>query len=211
VKIDFKILENYVPQESLPILQNWFDQRPFELKISKKRTTKLGDFRADIRKSSNRISVNSNLNKYAFLITLTHEFAHLLVWLQHQHKVKAHGLEWKTEFATLMNVLIVKNIFPEHLKIVLQKHLKNPPASSARDINLINELKKYDASNDTIQLIEIAEGSKFSLNNKRLFIKGKKRRTRYLCKEISSKKEYLIHGVAEVELIDTSATLSTSN
>ncbi|MBL4594509.1 MAG: SprT-like domain-containing protein [Flavobacteriales bacterium] len=202
MEIDFEILQNYVPQESLPILQKWFNQRHFELRIPKKRTTKFGDFRASTKQYPNRISVNSNLNKYAFLITLTHEFAHLLIWLNHKHKVKAHGLEWKTEFATLMNVLLTKKIFPQHLEIVLQNHLKNPPASSARDVNLINELKKYDAPSNTIQLIEVAEGSSFILNKKRVFIKGKKRRTRYLCKEISTKKEYLIHGVAEVELLD---------
>jgi SprT protein len=200
--IDFEILQNYVPQKSLPILQKWFSQRPFELRIPKKRATKFGDFRASTKQEPNRISVNSNLNQYAFLITLTHEFAHLLVWLQHKHKVKAHGIEWKTEFQKLMSVLLEKKIFPEHLEIVLQKHLKNPPASSARDVNLINELKKYDAPSNAIQLIEIEEGTAFVLHNKRVFIKGKKRRTRYLCKEISTKKEYLIHGVAEVELVD---------
>jgi SprT protein len=199
---DLEILKSYVPQESLSILEKWFIQKPFELRIPKKRATKFGDFRASLKSKYHRISVNSDLNKYAFLITLTHEFAHLLVWDRHQHKVKAHGLEWKTEFATLMNVLLSKNIFPDHLKVVLQKHLKNPPASSARDIDLINELKKYDALSNTLQLIEIPEGSEFSLNNKRFFIKGTKRRTRFLCKEISSKKEYLIHGVAEVQLIN---------
>ncbi len=141
MRIDFEILKNYVPQESLPILEKWFNQKPFELRIPKKRITKFGDFRASLKGKPHRISVNSDLNKYAFLITLTHEFAHLLVWDRHQHKVKAHGLEWKTEFSTLMDVLLTKNVFPEHLKIVLQKHLKNAPASSARDVNLINELK----------------------------------------------------------------------
>lgn len=202
MEINFEILQNYVPEESLPILEKWFNQRPFELRIPKKRATKFGDFRASTKEHPNRISVNSNLNQYAFLITLTHEFAHLLVWLQHKHKVKAHGTEWKTEFQNLMNVLLLKKIFPEHLEIVLQNHLKNPPASSARDVNLINELKKYDAPTNSIQLLEIHEGTIFTLNKKRSFIKGKKQRTRFLCQEIGSKKEYLIHGVAEVELVD---------
>ena len=201
MKKELEILSTYVPAESLPILNNWFTQKPFKLKIPKKRVTKFGDFRATLKNEPHRISVNSNLNPYAFLITLTHEFAHLLVWDKHQHKVKAHGIEWKTEFATLMKVLLKKNVFPDHLNRVLQQHLKNPPASSARDINLINELKKYDIPSNTIQLVEVPEGSTFSLNNKRFFIKGNKRRTRFLCKEISSKKEYLIHGVAEVLLI----------
>ena len=198
--IDFEILQNYVPEESLLILKKWFNQRPFELKITKKRATKYGDFRASTNRLPARISVNSNLNQYAFLITLTHEFAHLLVWLRHQHKVKDHGLEWKTEFTTLMNVLLLKKIFPHHINVALQRHLKNPPASSARDVNLINELKKYDAPSNTIQLVEIPIGEIFTFNNKRVFVKGKKKRTRFLCKEISTKKEYLIHGVAEVEI-----------
>lgn len=200
--INFEILQNYVPSESLPVLEKWFNQRAFELKITKKRVTKFGDFRASTKLQPNRISVNSNLNQYAFLITLTHEFAHLLVWLQHKHKVKAHGLEWKMEFATLMNVLLTKNVFPEHLKVVLQKHMQNPAASSARDVNLIAELKKYDAPSNLLTLNEIEEGATFTLNQKRIFIKGEKRRTRYICKEIASKKEYLIHGVAEVELVN---------
>ena len=210
--INFEILQQYVPSSSLPILEKWFNQRAFELKITKKRVTKFGDFRASTKLLPNRISVNSNLNQYAFLITLTHEFAHLLVWLQHQHKVKAHGIEWKTEFATLMNVLLMKNVFPEHLKIVLHKHMKNPAASSARDVNLIAELKKYDAPSNLLTLNELEDGSIFTLNKKRVFKKGKKRRTRFICKEIATKKEYLINGVAEVELlIDASTSLNTSN
>ena len=200
--INFEILQNYVPNASLPILKKWFDQRSFDLKISKKRATKFGDFRGSLKNEQPKISVNSNLNEYAFLITLTHEFAHLLVWLKHQHKVKAHGIEWKTEFATLMNVLLTKNVFPEHLKVVLEKHMKNPPASSARDPQLIAELKKYDAPSNLLTLMEIEENSTFILNQKRVFVKGKKRRTRFVCKEVSTKKEYLIHGVAEVELVN---------
>ena len=199
--INFEILQNYVPTESLPILQKWFNQREFELKITRKRVTKFGDFRGSIRELPNRISVNSNLNKYAFLITLTHEFAHLLVWMQHQHRVKAHGLEWKMEFSTLMNVLLTKKIFPDHLKVVLQNHMINPPASSARDINLIVALKKYDPPSNTVQLAELEVDTTFLLNDKRTFIKGKKRRTRYICKEVSTQREYLIHGVAEVEIL----------
>jgi SprT protein len=197
-----KILKNYVPENSLPILHKWFSQRPFNLKITKKRVTKFGDFRASLKNETPQISVNANLNPYAFLITLTHEFAHHLVWKAHGHKVKAHGIEWKTEFSTLMKVLINKNIFPEDLALILENHMKNPAASSARDVNLIKELKKYDVVTNHIHLSELPEGAQFILNNKRIFIKGKKRRTRFLCKEMATKKEYLIHGIAEVERVD---------
>lgn len=202
MNVDFETLKNHVPPESLPILKKWFSQRSFKLKIVKKRTTKYGDFRTTLQQSTPQITVNSDLNPYAFLITLTHEFAHLLVWNKYQYKVKAHGSEWKNEFATLTNVLLTKNIFPEHLKNILSKHISNPPASSARDIELVKELKKYDPPSNTMHLSEIEEGTLFSLNGSRIFKKGSKRRTRYLCKEVSSKKEYLIHGIAEVVVVN---------
>jgi hypothetical protein len=192
-------LDKHVPAESLPLLKKWFNQRPFELVFAKQRSSKYGDFRGSKKNQLSRISVNSNLNQYAFLITLTHEFAHLLVWDKHQNKVKAHGKEWKTEFNLLMTALLKKEVFPKHLAKVILIHIQNPPASSARDVNLIKELKKYDTPSDLLQLSELPEGSIFILNKKRKFIKGKKKRTRYLCQEISTKKEYLIHGVAEVE------------
>lgn len=199
---NFNILNNYVPEKSLPILQKWFNQRPFLLKVVKKRATKYGDFRASLKGETPIITVNSNLNRYAFLITLTHEFAHLLVWHTHKHKVKAHGIEWKKEFQKLMAVLLQNEIFPETLTVVLKQHLKNPPASSARDINLVSELRRYDAPSNKVMLSEIPFGTKFSLNNKRIFVKGEKRRTRFHCTELKTKKQYLINGVADVLIIN---------
>lgn len=202
MNIDLEVLKDYVPAESLPILQKWFSQRSFKLKIVKKRVTKHGDFRTKYNESTPQITVNSSLNQYAFLITLTHEFAHLLVWKKHKHSVKAHGKEWKDEFKLLMNVLLSKGIFPEQLQETLIQHLKNPPASSSSDEKLVKELKKYDEDSDTIYLSDLEEGVSFSLNGSRTFTKGLKRRTRYLCREISSSKEYLIHGIAEVRIVD---------
>lgn len=202
ITTNFSILKSCVPENSLPILHKWFNQRPFELKITKKRATKFGDFRASLKGETPKISVNSNLNQYAFLITLTHEFAHLLVWHNHKHKAKAHGIEWKNEFAKLMAILLQKEIFPEPLKTVLTQHMKNPAASSARDPKLITELKKFDAPSSLLMLADLPEGTKFTLNSKRIFIKGKKRRTRYFCTEFTTKKQYLINGVADVLVVD---------
>ena len=199
--VDFEVLNNHIPEKSSDILQKWFQQRDFKLKITKKRTTKFGDFRLDKQHKNPQISVNGDLNPYAFLLTLTHEFAHLLNWLQHQHKVKAHGKEWKNEFQLLMNVLLQKGVFPDDIFVPLYKHMQNPSASSARDIELIKALKKYDEHN-ALHLSDLPEGSKFSVHQKKVFIKGAKQRTRYLCEEVNTNKKYLIHGIAEVELIE---------
>lgn len=198
--VNTNILAPYVPSDSIPLLEKWFEQRPFELKISKRRITKLGDYRPPHGSLPHRISVNANLNPYAFLITLTHEFAHLLTWNNHQNKVKAHGKEWKEEFRKLMQVLLHKQIFPEPLDAILWKHMENPPASSSADATLVKALKQFDKSVDEafVFLSDVPQGHEFSLKNKGVFVKGEKRRTRFLCQHIQTKKQYVVHGNMEV-------------
>lgn len=202
----FKLLIDYIPEKSFPIFINWIKKNPFQLKIAKERITKLGDYRASTKHLPHRISVNHNLNKYAFLITLTHEFAHLLIWDKYKFKVNPHGKEWKNNFSKLIQQLLANNIFPNDIAVVLVEHIKNPSASSVRDEKLVKVLNQYNRyQKDIIHLSEIEEGAIFSLHKKRIFIKGKKKRTRFLCQDYNSKKEYLINGIAEVEIVDKSA------
>ena len=67
------------------------------VKITKPRKSKLGDFRILIN-GRGQISVNENLNRYAFLITITHELAHAFVWKRYKTRVMPHGKEWKSTF-----------------------------------------------------------------------------------------------------------------
>mgnify|MGYP005996302009 FL=1 len=194
----FNELHNYIPENALPLIKEWFEPYSFDFKITKKRQTKLGDFRASHKRVKNQITVNGNLNKYAFLITLTHEFAHLLVWENHKRRIQPHGAEWKNQFSLLLLELIELEIFPEDIKIAVLKHAKNPPASSVRDVELTFALNKYSKEKEVIYLNDIDVGTTFTINNKRHFVKGEKRRTRYLCTDVHSKKQYLVHGVAEV-------------
>jgi SprT protein len=198
----FQELHNYLPEPSLPIIEKWFADYSFNLKITKKRQTKLGDFRVKHRSVKHQITVNGNLNPYSFLITLTHEFAHLLVWENYKKRLQPHGSEWKNQFSALLMELIINQVFPEDVKSVLIEHAKNPAASSVRDVALTVVLNKYNLEKEIIYLSEIPLGAHFSIHNKRVFAKGEKRRTRYLCKEIASNKQYLVHGSAEVVLVD---------
>lgn len=196
-------IKNRVPENSLSILEGWFRDYTFLLVVSKTRHTKLGDYRAKRMYLPHRISVNHNLNQYAFLITLTHEFAHLLVFEKYKNKVAPHGLEWKNQFAELLLILLESKVFPTDLEEILFQHVKNPAASSVRDMKLTQQLKKYDTDDvSVIHLLELEEGALFSLKNNRIFVKGQKRRTRFLCQEKSTKKQYLIHGAAEVVVIN---------
>ena len=59
-------------------------------------------------------------------------------------------------------------------------------------------LKNYDKQNESFVFIEdIEKNAHFMLQGKE-FIKGELRRKRFLCEDVSTKKKYLIHTLAEV-------------
>jgi len=73
-KTDF--LRQFVPEKSGLLLLSQLSVFPGKIRIAKPRKTKLGDFRAGKIPAQTKISVNSDLNQFAFLITLLHEVAH---------------------------------------------------------------------------------------------------------------------------------------
>lgn len=196
------ILKKYIPEQSIETISEWIYHFDFKLKIKKERTSKHGDYRPPSSEKNHQITVNKNLNKYAFLITLVHEIAHLSAWNKHKNKIKPHGEEWKYEFKTLMTPFVGQNIFPEDIKQTLSNYLKNPAASSCSDISLSRTLKKYDQKEGIFLLEEIPVNSVFKIKPDRHFIKGEKIRKRFKCKEVHTRKEYLFNPLAEVALID---------
>ena len=83
--------------------------------------------------------------------------------------------------------------------IVLANYLKNPKAATDSDVKLSLVLKQFDERNGKNFIFEIPLESRF-VYNKRIFVKGAKRRTRFGCVEVNSGKTYLFHQNAEVEI-----------
>ncbi len=193
----------FLPNNTIDKLTPYFDDT-FLLKIVNPRKTKLGDFRpARTGKQLSIITINNDLNPYAFLITLVHEIAHHHVWLSHKQRVAPHGKEWKSTFKYLLLPFLHPTILPDDVITALSKYLINPKASSCSDINLFRVLSAYDNRRDeTLYLENLAENSLFSIDHKRIFRKGKKLRTRYKCLEIHSQKQYFVHGLAVVKIVD---------
>ena len=75
-----KILERYLPADAAPLIGRWIDYFKCEFKISRNRNSKFGDYRPPHDGKGHRISVNFDLNPYAFLVITVHEFAHLHTW-----------------------------------------------------------------------------------------------------------------------------------
>lgn len=191
----------HIPPEAKKQLKLLISGREFEIRLSKPRASKLGDFRPTHKGKTNRISVNKDLNPYAFLITLIHEIAHLICWEQYQNKVDAHGEEWKRIYGNCLRLFLGYSIFPIEVEEELVNHIRKPGASSCSDNALMRILKKYDQEQDTLFLSEIPENSWFSIRGGRVFMKKEKLRKRYRCMEEHSRKVYLIHELAEVNLI----------
>ncbi len=106
------ILNRYLPENSVDQIYDWLQEYNIHLKVSKKRSSKLGDYRPPQNGKGHQITVNYDLNSYAFLITLVHEIAHLLVWEKYRNKVKAHGKEWKETYRQLMAPFMESKYLP---------------------------------------------------------------------------------------------------
>lgn len=192
-----------MPPGAAPIIAKWIDYFQCEFKISKGRATKLGDYRHPFRDAGHKISVNNNLNSYAFLVTTVHEFAHLLTWNDHKNKVKPHGNEWKHNFKRMMVPFLEKDIFPEDVKKAIVSYLNNPSAASCTDLKLSRALKKYDQLLDVSRLEELPLNAVFSIKDGRHFKKGEKLRKRYRCVCLDNGNIYLFNPLAEVILAAT--------
>lgn len=176
---------------------------PVELKITKPRKTKFGDYRFPKADERHRISVNANLNPFAFIITVIHEMAHLKAFKDHGRLIKPHGAEWAQTFRELTRPFIEAEIFPRALEQNLIKSLNKGAASSCTDIDLYRALKEFDEIPDHIVTVEqIEPGGYFRIDKTKVFQKGPKSRKRYRCLNLINGREYMVHPLAEVKKID---------
>jgi hypothetical protein len=193
------LLAQYLPATAAPTIARWIDYFQCDFKISRKRNTKYGDYRPPFKNEGHRISVNYNLNSYAFLVTTVHEFAHLLTWNEHKRKAKPHGTEWKVNFKRMMKPFFDLAVFPEDVHQAILNYLENPSASSCNDLTLFRTLQAYDVKAEGVLNVEhVASNGLFAMKNGRIFRKESKLRKRYRCIEIKTGAVYLFHPLAEV-------------
>jgi predicted SprT family Zn-dependent metalloprotease len=196
-----EVFNKYVPSPFVPLITHLLLHSNVHFKIVKERSTKLGDFRPLNKKGKPQITVNGNLNPYAFLITTLHEFAHWQTFEEFGMHVAPHGTEWKHYFSSLIAKIIHHPELPSDLKKALVKSTNNPKASSCNDIHLSRVLRRYDVhEEEEVSLENLPKNTTFVVNS-RIFRKGEKRRTRFECKEISTGKMYLVHLLAKVKPI----------
>ncbi len=196
-------LSKYLPEHSLLLLEPMLRGLSLRIKITKSRASKFGDYKPLRGKTwKHQISLNHDLNKYAFLITLVHEVAHLMVHEKHGNRAQPHGKQWKDEYSRLLWPFVNARIFPSRLSAALHQHLDRPTASSCTDIEFFSVLRTYDDNPDKVVVDHLPEGSTFRWRDGRVFRREEKLRKRYRCIEMETRKMWYFHPMAEVERLD---------
>jgi predicted SprT family Zn-dependent metalloprotease len=190
-------LRRFLPAGSEEYVAEYLLEKVVHFTITKERKTKYGDYRHPHAGKPHQISINGNLNKYAFLVTTIHELAHLTAFEKYRHTVSAHGDEWKREFQLVFKPLLDKEILPIDVTLALTNYLRNIKATSCGDEALYRVLRRYD-KRPAVFLEHLVFGEKFKLND-RIFVKGKKLRKRYECVAVDTSEKYHVLGIAEVE------------
>ena len=212
VRLNHSVFNTRLPAPAIPHFHALIKDTRLQLKVAPNRSSKSGDFRAARGKDPARITVNSNLNPYAFLITLIHEVAHFQVWQDHQKskhlftlrrksRPLPHGAEWKRQFYLLMQPFLTIEIFPAVILPLLIRYLDNPKASTGADHSLARALQNYDPPDETLRLEDLPADALFTINGKRYFCKKEQLRKRYRCICMNTNRIYLVSAHAPVKLL----------
>lgn len=193
-----KHFELYLPEGALIFIKQWVREENLAIKVRNSRKTKLGDYRFLKELNAHQITINADISPEAFFFVLTHEIAHLLVRTQFKTNVKSHGTEWKSTFGKLLMTSL--EIYPKEMRAAVFRHAQNPRATLNADRILHKILFQTEEADSPKRIENLLEKQKFRLGN-RIFEKGKKRKIRYLCKEILTGKLYTVSGSAVADEI----------
>ena len=193
--MDFK---NYIPHHAYPYISKWINELNIDVQFVNSRKTKLGDYR--FRNNQHFITVNNNLNKYAALITLTHEIAHAFTFAEFGKTIKPHAIQWKENFKKLMLTFFDYNIFPDDVLSALSRYLINPSASTTNDEFLSLILRKYD-NEISLTISEINDGDNFTYSGKK-YMKCQKIRKKIKCLNLDNDRYYLFNPITKIKKID---------
>ena len=195
-------LQDFLPAGTYESVLEYLQRFKVHLTVAKERKSVLGDYRHRTDAANHRISVNGNLNQFAFLITLLHELAHLLTFEKFGNRVLSHGGEWKAIYADLLKRFLEGNVFPADIRSELVASLRNPAATSCAEDALMRVLRRYDEGKESFNLVEeLPENALFRCHDGRVFRKGEKMRKRFKCIELRTGRVFLFSPVYEVKAV----------
>ncbi|MBS1774370.1 MAG: hypothetical protein JST82_16050 [Bacteroidetes bacterium] len=196
-------LKNFIPENTFELIEPYFRTNVIHLTLTRERKSVLGDYRNPTKEEPfHRISVNINLNKYSFLITLLHELSHMTTFNHFKNDVPPHGKEWKTQFRHVLIPFIGNGIFPADVDKALKAYLRNPAASTCTDPGLFKALYRYDIRKPNHYLVDDLEvGHWFQTEDDEIFEIVEHLRTRSKCRNLSTRRLYYFQGIIEVKQV----------
>ena len=201
-----KNLANHLPIEALDQVSELLSREGIRLVIHRGRNTKLGDFRPGPNGAPARISVNGNLNVYAFLIVFLHEYAHWQVHTRFGRRADPHGQEWKQAFGWLLRHFCHAQCFHPVLRDAIEEYSLEVAAAGLGSPKLQRLLTLFDPEPDNQHLKKFLEDlprdTMFVAGNGMTYLKEEKLRKRYRCLCISTKRRYLFQPMASVTPVE---------
>ncbi|HNQ12986.1 MAG TPA: hypothetical protein PKH65_03395 [Bacteroidia bacterium] len=203
-----KVLHHFIPQKSITRCINLLVYYNVEFVVAPSRSSKYGDSSNDSELKKYKITVNEDLNRYSFLITLIHEIAHISTWKKYPRVAHPHGLHWKKEYRRHMKYFLGENIFPKPLVHALAHFIEDPSSTSCNNFNLHKVLMAYDKPKRGWYYLErLQYNSKFKINTGRIFIKRKVLKKNIECREFFTKDIYLLSRLMMVKPISQEYSL----
>lgn len=194
----------FLPPPAVPHVVALLGRHAVEVRISRPRRTKLGDHRGPSRgRSAHRISINEDLNPYAFLTTLLHELAHAEAWEAQRglrRRLRPHGPEWQRAFAGMLRPLVADEVLPADVASALARSLQRPRAATCSDRALLLALSRYDPpAGGRVRVEDLPDGALFRVETGAVFRAARRLRTRRQCFAAATGAEYRVHGLALVK------------
>ena len=179
----------------------YLDLHRVHFHITLERRSKLGDYRwPQPRHEYHEISINGDLNPYLFLWVFLHEAAHLETHLRHT-AAQPHGHEWQEEYRRL--IVACAPLFPPDVQPLLARLARRIPLNRSLLRQVEASLHRHDpgyGSAEHLTLDQLAPGSRFRLKSRPdiLFESIARRRTRWLCRDVATGRQYTVAANAEV-------------
>jgi len=195
MNIEHPLLKYVKNEESALFIEELVAKQPnLKFVIVPERKTHVGLMQYHKLRGDFKISVNNNLTPSYFLYVFLHEYAHLLVTIKKQGKItKPHGKEWQSCFFSLLNQAIERKLFDVVIEKAIQRNFfKKEIYSRKRDFIISNIIFEVESQTKKIFLSDLKIGDIFTANKTLQLKVLEKRRTRYLCQDMNSRRKYLV-------------------
>lgn len=192
------LLSRYVPEGTLPILKKWFGNLKIHIKITRDRTSKLGDYRKTAA-GQFVITINHNLPSELFFFVLSHEMAHLFAFEKYGQNISAHGKEWKHTFREMLVETL--HLYAPDLQPHIAEYARAPKANFSASPKLKAYFYPQKMEHGEFLIDQITPGEIFIFKSERYRMQSKRRKN-FLCTRVACNAAYVFRPHVKVRKVE---------